>query len=81
MEVSSELVLESLPHDGSWFRLDYPAAELIPVSGKVPSISMTVEADEDTELLVELRSSIRKENYTPDRTDESCTRPPDQGRE
>ena len=73
MEVSSELVLESLPHDGSWFRLDYPAAELIPVSGKVPSITMTVEADEDTELLVELRSSIRKENYTPDRTDESCT--------
>ena len=67
--VSSVLELDSLPHDGTWFRLDYPAAELVPVADKVPAIVMTVEADEATELCMELRSSVKKENYTPDRTD------------
>lgn len=70
--VSSVLELDSLPHDGTWFRLDYPAAELVPVADKVPAIVMTVEADEATELCMELRSSVKKENYTPDRTDAVC---------
>ncbi len=67
--VSSSLELSELPSDGTWFRLDYPAAELIPVGGRVPVIRMTVEADGDTELEIQLRSSVKKENYTPDRTD------------
>ena len=69
ISVSSELELTVLPWDGTWFRLDYPAAELIPVEDRVPAVSLTVEADEDTVLEVGLRSSVRKENYTPDRTD------------
>ena len=71
---SSELHLSELPHDGSWFRLEYPAAELIPVNGSVPRIGLTVRADEATDLRIELRSSQRRENYTPDRTDAVVTR-------
>lgn len=69
VSVSSELNLDELPHDGTWFRLEYPAAELIPVKDRVPGFTMTVEADSNTELTVELRSSAKPENYTPDTTD------------
>ena len=69
LRVSSELHLNELPHDGTWFRLEYPAAQLLPVSGRMPCIEIVAEADDATELRVELRSSLRRENYTPDRTD------------
>lgn len=67
--VSSELELGCLPHDGTWFSLEYPAAQLIPVHDKVPVITLDAEADEDTELVMQLRSSSKRENYTPDITD------------
>ena len=67
--MSSELQLDELPHDGTWFRLEYPAAQLLPVNGRMPRIDTVVEAEEATDLRVELRSSLRRENYTPDRTD------------
>ena len=35
----------------------------------MPCIEIVAEADDTTELRVELRSSLRRENYTPDRTD------------
>lgn len=66
---SSELALGNLPHDGSWFCLECSAAQMVPVNGPVPGIGITVEADEATTLTVELRSSSRLGNYTPDRTD------------
>ena len=69
LRVSSELHLNELPHDGTWFRLEYPAAQLMSVSGRMPRIEIVAEADDATELRVELRSSLRRENYTPDRTD------------
>ena len=69
LRVSSELQLDELPHDGTWFRLEYPAAQLLPVNGRMPRIDTVVEAEEATDLRVELRSSLRRENYTPDRTD------------
>ena len=75
IHASSELRLAELPHDGSWFRLDYPAAQLLPVDGAMPRIELDVEADDETELRVELRSSLRAENYTPDRTDAVRTVP------
>lgn len=80
LSVSSVLELSSLPHDGTWFRLDYPAAELIPADRKVPSVGMIVDADEDTELRIELRSSIKRENYTPDRTDAVIVKNLEKGR-
>ena len=66
---SSEFALRELHPDGTCFRLDCSAAELIPVSARVPVISLTVKADKATRLTVELRSSSRKGNYTPDTTD------------
>lgn len=69
LTASSELLLDALPSDDSWFRLDYPAAQLLPIEGRVPSITMTVHADQATDLCLELRSSLRRENYTPDKTD------------
>ncbi len=69
VKASSELRLASLDHDGSWFRLDYPAAQVIPVYNRVPSVGMTLMSEENTELTVELRSSSKRENYTPDITD------------
>ena len=69
VSVSSELSLDELPADGTWFRLEYPAAELIPVRDRVPEIEMDIQADEDAELTVQLRSSSKPANYTPDRTD------------
>ncbi len=69
LRASSELHLDELPHDGSWFRLEYPAAQLLPVDGRMPRIEIRAAADEATELRIELRSSLRRENYTPDRTD------------
>ena len=69
LRVSSELQLDELPHDGTWFRLEYPAAQLLPVNGRMPRIEIVAEADDATELRIELRSSLRQENYTPDRTD------------
>ena len=69
LHASSTLQLAELPADGSWFRLEYPAAQLLPVDGRVPRIETVVTADRATELRVELRSSLIAENYTPDRTD------------
>lgn len=69
LRVSSELRLDELPPDGSWFRLDYPCAQLLPAKGRMPRIETVVAADEPTELRVELRSSVRRAEYTPDRTD------------
>lgn len=79
LNASSELKLDSLDADGTWFRLEYPAAQLVPVSGKVPVVGITVAADEKTELAVELRSSSKKENYTPDTTDAILNLPLEKG--
>lgn len=67
--MSSVLELDDLPADGTWFGLDYPIAQLIPVNGKVPVVRMNVKADNATRLVMELRSSSKSENYTPDTID------------
>lgn len=69
LEVSSSLELDSLPADGSMAVLECSAAQLIPVCRKVPVISTAVFAAEAGELRVELRSSVKSGNYTPDRVD------------
>ncbi len=69
VKTSSELKLASLTASGEMFKLEYPAAQIIPVSGRVPKISLIVRAEKDTELEVQLRSSEKPENYTPDTTD------------
>lgn len=69
ISVSSVLELDDLPADSTWFGLDYPIAQLIPVNGKVPVVRMNVKADNATRLVMELRSSSKSENYTPDTID------------
>lgn len=66
VEVSSELVLGCLSPDGSLFTLDYSVAQLLPVDGVMPKVSMKVIARRPTTLVVELRSSSKPQNYTPD---------------
>ena len=73
IKASSELHLEELPADESMFRLDYPAAQMLPITSRVPKISMDIFADEETDLSIELRSSSKSENYTPDVTDATQT--------
>lgn len=67
---SSELALEAINPDGSYFRLNYPIAQLIPVNGKPSPMRIEVNAAKDTTLNVELRSSLKVGNYTPDKTDQ-----------
>lgn len=63
---SSELSLKSLSPCGSFFRLDFPVAMLLPLKDKVPHIELTVNSSGDTTLDVQLRTSFRSFNFTPD---------------
>lgn len=66
---SSRLKLAGFRPDGPTLRLDDSWALLIPVkSGKMPSVTVQVQADVETELRVELRTSSRRGNFTPDVT-------------
>ncbi len=66
---SSELVLTELPPDGPWISLEYPAAQMLPVPGEQPlTVTVWLQAKEATTLNVELRSSSKLGNHTPDVT-------------
>jgi len=76
LTVSSEYKLEGLPFDGPWKRLEFSMAQLIPAPlGKFPSVTIKVKATTDTVLEVELQSSQRKGNYTPDQMLEKISVP------
>ena len=69
LTTSSELVLCELPSDGPFLPLLHPAAQMLPVAaGSVPKLTLRVEADQHTELVVELRRSSKATNHTPDLT-------------
>ena len=64
--VSSELVLNQLSADFEK-PLDLSVAQLLPLTkGKVPELTIQVEATQATQLEVELRISEKTGNYTPD---------------
>ena len=64
---SSALALHELPDDGPLQPLNYSRAQMLPLpAGPVPRLTLVVDAEEDTELFVELRTSDRPDNYTPD---------------
>lgn len=65
---SSTCLFGGYPSNGSWHRLGFSTAALFPVKGEMPRISLTVKADEPTQLKVELRTSKRAKGFTPDRT-------------
>lgn len=71
---SSELVLTELPPDGPWLSLEYPAAQMLPVPDERElTLTVWLHAQEATTLTVELRSSSKLGNHTPDVTLEKQT--------
>jgi hypothetical protein len=64
---SSELILDHLPFDGDWFKLEISAGQLLPLRKAVSySFEVTLDVFCTTVLEVELRISSKKFNYTPD---------------
>ena len=69
IRASSKLCLDELPDDGPRRRLERPYAQMLPLQrGRVPDMTIWVDADEATTLDVQLRISSRRDNYTPDIT-------------
>ncbi|WP_262245509.1 FAD-dependent oxidoreductase [Parapedobacter soli] len=68
VSASSELAFSGFDNaDTTWRPLDISAAQLIPLpAGKVPTFTLTLQAERDTGLQVELRVSSRKGGFTPD---------------
>ncbi len=70
--VSSKLCLDELPANGPLLPLDQAYAQMLPlVAGRIPQMTFTVDTHQPTSLTVELRTSSRTGNYTPDVTLES----------
>ena len=64
---SSKLCLDALPDDGPRLSLEQPYAQMLPLQrGRVPRMTLTVDAAEDTNLEVQLRQSSKRDNHTPD---------------
>ena len=64
---SSKLCLEHLPDDGPRQVLERPYAQMLPLQrGRVPRMTITADASEATALNVELRTSSKVDNHTPD---------------
>jgi len=67
VSTSSQLQLAALPPDGPLMPLTYSLGQMLPLNvGSVPRLSILVDAAEQTTLRVELRTSDRPDNYTPD---------------
>ncbi|MCY3834771.1 MAG: FAD-dependent oxidoreductase [Chloroflexi bacterium] len=64
---SSKLCLESLPDDGPLLALERPYAQMLPVQrGRIPRVTITVDAMADTRLEAQLRMSSKRDNHSPD---------------
>ena len=64
---SSHLQLAELPANGPLLPLSKSWAQMLPVNaGQVPTVTLTVDVTEATILCLELRSSDRPTNHTPD---------------
>lgn len=69
IEASSTLQLSEIPFDGSWYQLNFSAAQMLPLKPSINyEIEIEVEAQETTVLDIELRYSGKIHNYTPDCT-------------
>jgi len=64
---SSEYKMEEFESNGDWHKLEYSTAQLLPVNkGDKIKISIELEADANTNLTFQLRSSDRLINYSPE---------------
>ncbi len=67
ISASSEFKLKELKTDGSWQKLEYSTAQLLPAApGDQINISFEVDADKTTNLSLQLRVSAKQINYTPE---------------
>ncbi len=67
VSASSKLRLESLPDDGPRLPLERAYAQMLPLQrGKTPRMTVTVDAAEATGLVAQLRTSSKRDNFTPD---------------
>ncbi|GAB3420534.1 FAD-dependent oxidoreductase [Niabella aquatica] len=68
IKASSELCFKGFKREGILFKpLSVAAAQMLPLrAGKMPAISVCVQADEDTNLQPELRLSSSLSSFTPD---------------
>lgn len=68
LKASSCLELSELQADGEWLSLNESAAILLPLErGTIPSIKVLATAKGKQNLTVQLRSSLRKDNFTPEK--------------
>jgi hypothetical protein len=79
---SSSLKLDEIPFDGTWYSLDFSAAQLLPVIKNTP-YQFEIEADalSATDLQVEWRYAEKPDNYTPDLTAEQIILPLKKGKQ
>lgn len=69
IHASSTLQLDGLPANGPWLGLDYPIAQLLPLTvDDQPTVEFRVRAQQASELRVALRVSDKPENFTPETT-------------
>ncbi|SEI57213.1 FAD dependent oxidoreductase [Dyadobacter koreensis] len=69
IQASSTLKLKEIPGADFWATINHSVGQMLPVSlGKMPSVTVWVDADKATELIVELRKSSKSFNHTPDVT-------------
>ncbi len=80
LRASSSFELRTLTADFP-LPIETAVAQMLPLeTGRIPDITVEVDAKEDTELQVELRVSSRAGNYTPDVTLETKSIPLEKGR-
>lgn len=64
---SSTYALKSLPHDGTWQSLVHRRAIMLPAcTGRFPTFSLTMRAEQDTDISISLRKSEKAYNHTPE---------------
>jgi len=67
IQPSSTLKLNEIPGADHWAPILHSVAQMLPIRrGKIPSVTVSVEASEETDLTIELRKSSLTTNHTPD---------------
>lgn len=69
IQASSTLKLKEIPGSDHWSPIAHSVGQMLPVpAGKMPSVTVSLDANEVTNLTVELRKSSKAFNHTPDVT-------------
>ncbi len=66
ISASGELSLSEIKKGDTCFQLNYPVAMLLPLKKAVPHFHLIVIGEKETTISVQIRTSIKKFNFTPD---------------